>query len=520
MRFLVCNSVPGNVEEIGCVAFLLVDSWDDWYKFRTAFTLIVYDGDGTRHVVGKLKIGQIGLKGASVIAPGQRAPDLPEFFEALDHQFFSLGQDESYYETLWAIGDDVAHEILISLRDCALDLDIFRTMGSEEVMSESLLRSVSVSSVFGKLHRLATGNAELTSFHFEFQMADTGLSFPSPNLEFKVIPNGEPPTNVHVVIGRNGAGKTRLLQSLAKVTLDPNAPADESGKITKYGGEDGPDGWAFASLVYISFSVFDDFTLPPSREAKLRAAQVSLRGEKSAKVADTNGRPTKAGRELFVNSLATCRLGARRNRWREAIHALESDPLFEEADFASLLEEDDDDWRGLADGLFEKLSSGHAVVLLTITKLVELVDERTLVLMDEPEGHLHPPLLSALIRSLSDLLIKRNGVAIIATHSPVILQEVPTACVWKLERTGGVTVAERPRIETFGENVGTLTSEIFKLEVTSSGFNKLLADAVKEEQGDYDGILRRFDNKLGAEAKAIVRGMAAIYRTKTDEFRQ
>ncbi len=235
-------------------------------------------------------------------------------------------------------------------------------------------------------------------------------------------------------------------------------------------------------------------------------------------MADPTGKPTKAGRDLFLNSLDICRRGSRRGRWREAIQALESDPLFEEADFGSLLDQSDDEWRGIAHDLFEKLSSGHAVVLLTITKLVELVDEKTLVLIDEPEGHLHPPLLSALIRSLSDLLIKRNGVAIIATHSPVILQEVPSSCVWKLERSGAIANAERPRIETFGENVGTLTSEVFKLEVTAAGFHKLLTDAVREGEGDYQKILNCFNYQLGAEAKAIVRGLAAIYRAKEDEL--
>ncbi len=40
------------------------------------------------------------------------------------------------------------------------------------------------------------------------------------------------------------------------------------------------------------------------------------------------------------------------------------------------------------------MSSGHAIVLLTVTKLVARVEEKTLVLIDEPESHLHPPLLS------------------------------------------------------------------------------------------------------------------------------
>ena len=56
--------------------------------------------------------------------------------------------------------------------------------------------------------------------------------------------------------------------------------------------------------------------------------------------------------------------------------------------------------------IFNGLSSGHKIVLLTITKLVEMVSEKTLVILDEPELHLHPPLLSSFIRSLSHLLIK------------------------------------------------------------------------------------------------------------------
>jgi predicted ATP-dependent endonuclease of OLD family len=88
------------------------------------------------------------------------------------------------------------------------------------------------------------------------------------------------------------------------------------------------------------------------------------------------------------------------------------------------------------------------------------VEERTLVLMDEPEAHLHPPLLAALIRAVSDLLINRNGVAVVATHSPVVLQEVPRSCVWKLRRHGGGAVVERPEIETFAENIGRLTHEV------------------------------------------------------------
>ena len=164
--------------------------------------------------------------------------------------------------------------------------------------------------------------------------------------------------------------------------------------------------------------------------------------------------------------------------------------------------------RARAREVFRGLSSGHKIVLLTVTRLVESVEERTLVLIDEPESHLHPPLLSAFIRALSELLINRNGVAIIATHSPVVLQEVPKKCVWRLRRSGDAVAAEQPQIETFGENVGTLTHEVFGLEVTDSGFHRMIADAVSDHRS-YDEVLAAFNGSIGSEGRALVQALLA-----------
>lgn len=188
--------------------------------------------------------------------------------------------------------------------------------------------------------------------------------------------------------------------------------------------------------------------------------------------------------------------------------------MFSDANITAISEGDGDD-STVASDAFRQLSSGHKIVLLTMTRLVEVVEERSLVLLDEPEAHLHPPLLSAFVRSLSDLMTDRNGVAIIATHSPVVLQEAPRSCVWKIRRSGTVMIAERPEIETFGENVGVLTREVFGLEVTQSGFHRLLARAVAEERF-YDDVVARFNGQLGDEALAIVRALTAARRSRRD----
>ena len=154
------------------------------------------------------------------------------------------------------------------------------------------------------------------------------------------------------------------------------------------------------------------------------------------------------------------------------------------------------------------MSSGHAIVLLTITRLVATVEEKTLVLLDEPESHLHPPLLSAFVRALADLLHDQNGVAIIATHSPVVLQEIPRSCAWKIYRVGTNVTSSRPAIETFAENVGVLTSEVFSLEIERSGFHDLLAKSVGTGR-TYEEIVDDYDNQLGFEGRAILKALTA-----------
>jgi predicted ATP-dependent endonuclease of OLD family len=152
------------------------------------------------------------------------------------------------------------------------------------------------------------------------------------------------------------------------------------------------------------------------------------------------------------------------------------------------------------------LSSGHKIVLLTLTRLVEKVEEKTLVLIDEPEAHLHPPLLSAMTRAVSELMVKRNGAAIVATHSPVILQEVPKSCVWILNRILTTSKAERPTMETFAESVGILSREVFQLELAQSGYHQLLGE-LRQKALTYEDALSRLDGQLGAEGKAVLRGM-------------
>ena len=497
-------------------AYLLTDNWDDWFKYSTLYSLVLFDEDGERHAIGGVKIGQFAM------AKDQRRPRLPNDFDALDERFFSLGQDDSYYGDLNRLGGAVRDSVLRGLRDVALDNDLFERALAEDVTGTSLLRSVTRSTVTGQFHRMALGGARLTNYEFSYTARRHSKRGVPLTLSFTVAPESYPPTNVHVLIGRNGVGKTTLLNDMAQAIVDQQADTDAVGIFTAQMDE--LNDRLFTSLVSVTFSAFDPFEPLPTRQNKSEGVQYAYIGLKPVGPGkDGKPRPPKSPDALstdFGNSVLICRQGARVGRWRRALEMLQADPIFKDAEVSSLARSgvEAEEIKVEARQLFKKLSSGHKIVLLTVTRLVETVEEKTLVLLDEPEAHLHPPLLSAFVRALSDLLINRNGVALVATHSPVVLQEVPQSCVWKIRRIGTRSIAERPEVQTFGENVGLLTREVFGLEVTQSGFHKMLREAVTELP-DYDAVVRRFNGELGDEARAIVQGLLAARGGDEDEDR-
>jgi predicted ATPase len=522
MKFLLGNNLRGPV--LSPAVVLIRDNWNDWFKWQTMYSVKAFLDDRSHVDLGSVKIGRRNM------APPSGATELPNEFEQLNDDFFSLGQSENYYETLNTLPNYFRQQYLESIRDCAYNIDIFENNLTEPVMRGSLLREISISQVRGRFRTLAQGRSELTKYSFEYEFPkDKRSPDPPPILKFDVEPLSLPPTNVHVLIGRNGVGKSRCFDLLARTLLGIKKEGEDehTGNIysldthVKSAYDPSNNDLGFTGLVSISFSAFDTSgPLIPAEQSPLRYAYVGLK--RIPKITGTNkGTSNTAIRreessleskthddliDEFVNSVEACRQGVRQSRWRKALETLETDPLFKDADVSSLAADNNETWKQSAKKLFKNLSSGHGIVLLTITRLIELVEERSLVLLDEPEGHLHPPLLSAFVRALSDLLTNRNGVAIVATHSPVVLQEVPNSCIWILSRSGRSARADRPEIETFGENVGILTREVFGLEVVQSGFHRMVSDTVAKNS-NYEEVINEYSGQLGSEARSLARAL-------------
>lgn len=513
MRFRVCEGderifFNRNMIKLQC------DDVED-FGFRTSFTVFYYDMLGREHYLGKAKIGVQAMK------PGCIWDLLPKEFNNFPSNYFSLGQEDLYYENISNLGEAKREEILTLMRDIAFDRAHYAANCNETVMQKSVMRNISTFTLNGQLHRMALGGKRQINYQFSYVIQETEL-LDQTKMDFKVNSASNPPTNVHVLIGRNGTGKTHLIKNM----IGSIRYGDNSWGAFDY-GENGKNGQnvKFANVVCVAFSPFDDFSELGERDSSVPWSFIGL----NKKCPDLR----KAIEDDFFRTFSNCALVAwKRRLWRECMEMLKSDPAFTQEHIDVFIKGIDEikgstipeEIQTQIKETFSRLSSGHKVVILIITGCVDKIEEQSIVFVDEPENHLHPPLLSALIRTLSSLLISRNGVAIVATHSPVVLQEVPSSCVWTLHKYGQYLKAERPLLQTFGATIGSLTKEVFGLEVTDSGFHKLLYDAVnqarKEEQGrrraswrrrSYAKISMAFGKQLGEEAAMVLWSLLSLW---------
>lgn len=497
--------------------YLNLTDWDDWFKYQTLYTVdYVRDSNVTR--IGSIKIGQENMK---------RSPDLKGAYTELPKGCYSLGTDSSFYVELNKIvtSDKERISILINLKDVAYNSSLLAKYKKEPAFRISLLRDQSMATIEQRFRRLAHGESKPISYSFKYKLNsqnDDEISFYIDNEDDAL------PTNIHAIIGRNGVGKSRLIKDFLRAVFDYDEKkvSVSDGKRQKHIAE------FFKKIVYMNFSVFDD--VPSELEStKGNMPFITLNNKTNLKGIYgkyNNGEfYTRREREIaynqdmlvklkkdnwlgvFMDSTLLC-FDKKPILWKDTLKELNTDPVFARHNWEGLLTlyeknrlnyKNNEDTKSNQEYLrqmglyFERLSSGHKIVMLSLTKIIEVIDEKVLVIIDEPELYLHPPLLSSYIRCLSKLMKSRNGVVILATHSPVVLQEIPDNCVYKLDREGPIFIATRPETRTFAQNISTLMAEVFGLEAAESGFIRIIEESVSEGKS-FEEIYQLYGDRLGS----------------------
>lgn len=550
------------------IVYLIYDHWDD-YHYCTTFHAYYKNPNSTLvEAIGKVKIGCISL--SSKVNQGETRNGYSsysikelistnEFIELTD-EFFSLGQDITYYKNVNKIWGDNNTKYYECMKDLAYDIQRFSKLYDirEASLINSLLRTIYKSNI-DQFHRVTKGQAELTDYSFT-------MKYQEQEIDINVTPNSLPPTNIHVLIGRNGVGKTWLLHNIVCGLLkNSGIDVKEIEKSQKYSissefSIECPEN-SFAGIIGLSFSVFDDaLSIDIVNEENKKDKEVddfrkiyryiglikkSKKGkggneefiEKSVSELEGNKRIKSVDELATEFIIALEKISNSENKvdtYLETCKNLNTDQMFYDNGFIEILEKYFEYKRNIRKGYlkenigtkdqqlhdnyvrryFKRLSSGHMIIMLSLTMLAESIHEKTIVLIDEPETHLHPPLLSTYIRTLSFLLLRKNAVAIIATHSPIVLQEVPKECVSKISRTAENMFFDNVTLETFATNTDSLTREVFGLEVIKTGFYSLIESELEES---FEDTLEKFDGKLGSLGKLLVQSLISQKRDKDEE---
>ncbi len=490
-------------------AVLAQDNWDD-YGYKTTFYVKLHLSSDEEVDLGNVKIIEAARTGGYTEMPKSAFQQLPEGFG-------SLGAELDYYETLHRLGRDIFAPFLEGLRDVAFDDEAKAAVEDSEAYRVSLLR-------FGNAERTISDAAKLLRARrlpikrrsagfivkFKTKVARRAASLRA-DFDFRRV--GRLPNRIIALIGYNGTGKTRLLSNLAVVAsgygYDSKQEALENA-AGRFVGSPPP----FKTVVVVSYSAFDTFVIPGQTAVEKQRLQESGElfgyvycGLRERADDDDDGEPAyrlRTPAEIKEEFLAALRRVVAADRLPELIEILT--PLLRDASFQRIgltqifANRDEDD---VAD-LFRDLSSGHKVVLKILTELTAHIARSgpTLVLIDEPETHLHPPLLAAFLKSVRLCLETFNGFAIIATHSPVVLQETPARYVRVMRRQGSVNTLDAPTIETFAENIGVITQEVFNLSDGATDWHETLGSLAT--QSSLEEIEEMFESRLGFAARSYV----------------
>lgn len=130
-----CPSYPTNR------AYLIKDNWNDWFKYNTLFYLCFVDNKGILHEIGGTKIGQTHWKKDHSLEDDLQ-PHIPQTFDLIGKQFFSLGQDVEFYQKLNLLGEDIRVKILEGLRDVSYNNNLFESVIHENVSNIKSMTSL------------------------------------------------------------------------------------------------------------------------------------------------------------------------------------------------------------------------------------------------------------------------------------------------------------------------------------------------------------------------------------------
>lgn len=458
---------------------LYSDKWND-YGYCTLYHVVYCDVNGQVKEIGSVKIyctsmGNVENERKSV------QNYLKEKIVDLDERFCSLGQSLNYYMNLKKILPKEYLSVLARMRDMAVNEEIRENFKEYEGVQNSLLRESSAEKALNEASTLLETNRRYQkNMSFRYK---TIVPYSANQVELKFVfqRNENLPYRINALVGKNGTGKTQILTRLAdslsgftdvvqnkkSVFIDSRPPVDK--------------------VMSISYSAFDSFKKKREGDSLYSYVYCGIQSEQGTLRLEQL-------QDNFKKALIQVRERERYMIWKSVISELMEE---EHRDIVQKIE------RGNIEDI--NWSSGQHILISTITELLANIENESIILFDEPEIHLHPNAISNIMRMFNRLLNEFDSYAIFATHSPIILQELPSKNIQIIERIDNVVSSRNPNVECFGENITQIISDVFGVSRNESCYKQILeklSTKFSEEE-----LLELFENKLSINAMIYVKAL-------------
>jgi ABC-type branched-subunit amino acid transport system ATPase component len=400
-----------------------------------------------------------------------------------EHRFFTMLPDmEAYRKLVQALDPDDATEALTALNDLVAlnefesNAPILDLATQSKVFSLSFMRSSDSYFAYKNAGTLLRG---LSSEQTGILSPTLAIRFQLPgrqnehDLSFSFDHSADLPKRIAVIIGKNGVGKSQTLGRIARSAID--------GAATLTDGSDGGRPLINRLLAFAPTNEAESvFPTDKRKRPRIWYQRYSMNRSRRSRRNDYLS-------DLIVQVARSTQTVASKSRWEIFAEALDAITASEQLHlptnstsgtyvplaklshgaeqrvlerFASIDVKKEP--TRVVDGQGYPLSSGEISFLKFAAQASLHIENGSLLLLDEPETHLHPNFISRFVSLLDGLLEATGSAAIIATHSAYFVREVFREQVTVLSvDSENFVFAQRPKLRTFGADVGAISYFVF-----------------------------------------------------------
>lgn len=441
---------------------LVADGWSDGYA-HVQFNLYYFHTENDYDSYGLVKI----IKRESTMDCSEehqyyvKNDGLPDEFLRLPVDFCSLGQNENYYKAIKRRFVDSYESVFMALNDAAvfpqID-DAFRNT----VYYNCLIRENEAERLIREAQLILQGRNVADRYRFKYRFRPI---YAENDVEFEFNFRDERQLlqrRIYAVIGKNGVGKTLFVSQLPIDLSDKNSDAFTPAKPI------------LSKVISIANSTFDNFKTAENT-AKLNYFHFGL----TKSVGDGQMPKTKDDFTAeLLKATKKIRMYSRVEHLKQVLGKIVFTEAIEELFVKVRIDERDvlDIDTSKLNNLLRKMSSGENTMLYLFMCLEADMRYDSLLLLDEPETHLHPDAIAELLSALDDMLEEYQSCCVMVTHSPLLVRELTSDCVYVMEREDKMVILRKPGVETIGAGLNTITDDIFGSKNVQRNYKKRLSE--------------------------------------------